>query len=154
MLFETKQGLQRQDLSEGAWKERTADLKPLSFWRTVYKAPIPTQEDAVKKNDAESELRRVLNLNDPSMDKLCNVLALLLERKRLLRLREKIQAETGKVLVYEHMETQETLLIREVDFKLADVEAIQQELAQSNSPVFGNAKVLQTEEAQETPIEA
>jgi hypothetical protein len=132
ILMQTSEGLQRQDLSEKAWEDRNDNVRPLCFWRAVFKPAPPEEPETVSKNDAETQLRRMLEQRDPTQAKLCALLALLLERKRILRVREHAEVDGARVTVYEHTETQETFLIPDVDFKLSELESLQKELSQGN----------------------
>lgn len=131
ILEETKEGIQRKDLCAEAWNKISG--KPAFFWRSTFKTAPAKAPETINKQDAESELRRLLNLDARENDKLCYLLALLLERKKILRAREKTELEGEKVIFYEHSDTQETFIIRETDFKLSDIENLQTELSSSSS---------------------
>jgi hypothetical protein len=136
VLLEEKCELMRHDMSVEAWELRKESLRPLSFWRSVFKIESQAGHDALGKEDAESELRRLLALNDPANKKVCYLLALLLERKRILRAREHTNIEGKSTVIYEHVQTQETFIIPEVHFKLNEVEAVQNELKTSSRIFF------------------
>jgi hypothetical protein len=139
MLVPGPEGLVRQDLCEEAWQNRNDNIRPVSFWRSVFKPTPEKPPEPVAKEDAESELRRLLDHPEQSNPKLCYLLALLLERKRILRSREKTVLDGHPVVVYEHTDTQETFLIPEVDFNLGEIESLQSELSGS-SHIFAGAE--------------
>ncbi|MGF1679010.1 MAG: hypothetical protein ACFCUX_07430 [Candidatus Methylacidiphilales bacterium] len=138
LLFQHKEGLERLDLSEEAYRARTdQDTPALSSWKSHFKAAPPGAQEAVGRKDAESELRRLLDKGEESTAKVCRLLALLLERKRILKRRETFQREERTCIVYEHAETQETFIVPDVEFKLSDLSQIQMEVMQnSESKVF------------------
>lgn len=138
LLFENpgEDGYTRQDLSQEAWEQRDAALQPLSFWKSEFEPAPAGPVDAVDKNDAESELRRLIEEKDPAQAKLCYLLALLLERKRILKAREKIATPQGRLIVYEHSATQESFMVPEVEFKLSELDALRAEVSGGTSRIF------------------
>lgn len=132
MLFEEKGELVRKDLSEEAWTLRNDNIHPLSFWRSIFKEIPQEEKEALRREDAESELRKLLDQNKPENEKLCYLLALLLERKRIFRAREHATLNDQPVIIYEHSETQETFVVPEKNFRLSEVEALQSELKASS----------------------
>lgn len=136
VLNDTVEGIVRLDLSEEAWPEFQHSSDELSFWKSLFKASPPAAQEAVGKEDAESELRRLLAEPDAADAKVCFLLALLLERKRILKARERYAREGKKFVLYEHMGTQETFIVPEVEFKLADLDLLREELNRQNSRIF------------------
>lgn len=139
MLTQAKTGeLIRNDLCEQAWIERNDNIRPLSFWKSKFKPLPPTQTDAVGKHDAESELRRLLDEGAHQSPKVCYLLALLLERKRVLRVKDRLKIGDNSTVVYEHADTQETFIVPEVELSLTDIESLQTEM-KSSSSIFAAA---------------
>jgi hypothetical protein len=136
VLNDTVEGIVRLDLSEESWPEFQHSPDELSFWKSQFKASPPADQEAVGKEDAESELRRLLAEPDMADAKVCFLLALLLERKRILKARERYARDGQKFVLYEHMGTQETFIVPEVEFKLADLDLLREELNRQNSRIF------------------
>ncbi|MDR1304618.1 MAG: hypothetical protein LBK76_05275 [Verrucomicrobiales bacterium] len=136
MLLDKPEGLERLDWSEEAWQAQPPPALPLSCWKSVFKPAPPAPVEAVTREDAESELRRRLADLQPGDEKYAYLLALLLERKRILKARQKIDSGGRRCVVYEHAVTQETLLVPEVDFKLSELDALIAELHQHGGLVF------------------
>jgi hypothetical protein len=138
VLFQGEEGLERMDMSLVAWKEWEADeTEPLSCWKSRFQPGPEPESETVDKQDAESELRRLLDQGAPESAKLCRLLALLLERKRILKLREKIDQPDRQLLVFEHTDTQESFLVPDVDFKLSDLDTLRDEIMEkSGSRLF------------------
>jgi len=128
-LLREGEGFQRLDLSEEAWKARNADpAAPAVFssWRSKFEPPAPPPPEPLPRDDAEGMLRRLLESNDPAHTNTRYLLAVMLERKKILRPQPSPGRET---LVYEHATTGETFLIADPNLSLADLAAVQEEVS-------------------------
>ena len=124
------EGYQRKDFSEAGWTEE-ARQGVVSFWRSVYHAPPPPTPEAVKKETAETLLRQFLAKEDYSRINAIYILAVMLERKRVLVERDVQVREDGtKVLIYEHKKTGEVFTIPDPQLKLGELTVVQQEVAE------------------------
>ena len=132
LLFRERAGFRREDLSEEAWKERQADARadqPYSFWRSKFEPPTPAPPEALPKETAEDFLRGYMSEDDESHANARYILALMLERKRLLK---QIEAKTdihGRTLVYEHVKTGEVFIVPDPGLRLDQIESVQNEVA-------------------------
>lgn len=128
-LLREGEGFQRLDLSEEAWKARNEDpAAPVVFssWRSKFEPPAPPPPEPLPRDDAEGMLRRLLESNDPAHTNTRYLLAVMLERKKILR----PQPSPGKeTLVYEHASTGETFLIADPNLSLSDLAAVQEEVS-------------------------
>ena len=132
LLFRERAGYRREDLSEEAWKARQEDSKaeqPYSFWRTKYEAAPPPPPEALAKETAEDLLRRFMTENDEAHANARYILALMLERKRLLKQVEAKEDIHGRTLVYEHVKTGEVFIVPDPGLRLDQIEAVQNEVA-------------------------
>jgi hypothetical protein len=120
---------QRVDLCADAWKARNDNIEPLSAWQTEFVPPPPPAPEALKKDDAESLLRRLVAENVPNTRNARYILALMLERKKVLRQIERKREEGTSVLVYEHLPSGEVWLIEDPGLKLGELSAVQDEVA-------------------------
>lgn len=125
---------QRVDLCADAWKARNDNIEPLSAWQTEFVPPPPPEPEALKKDDAESLLRRLMTENAPATRNARYILALMLERKKVLRQVERQRQEGGSVLVYEHLPSGEVWLIEDPGLKLGELSAVQDEVAHLLAP--------------------
>ena len=79
---------ERSDFSVQAWEEKSQsnDEKILfSFWRSKFEKEEPAiEKEAVEKESAEVMLRRLIDENDPSSENARYILAVMLERKKIL----------------------------------------------------------------------
>jgi hypothetical protein len=136
LLFDEKLGFRREDLSEDAFKERPADApQPFSFWRSKYEAPPPTAPEPLGKQTAEDLLRRYMADQSPQNAKARYILALMLERKRLLKEIETKTIEDGSLIrIYEYAKTGEVFLIPDPQLRLDQVADVQAEIAGLHAP--------------------
>ena len=125
--------LSRRDVSAEGWKTLRADRdapRPFSFWRSRFVPPPPPAPDALPKADAEALLRRFLADARPEHARASYVLAVMLERKKLLRPTD-AQADPdsgGRLLFYEHARTGETFVVRDPGLKLDQLDEVQHEV--------------------------
>ena len=130
LLFREGDGFRREDLSEEAWAQRNENIQPFSFWKSRYEPPPPTPPEPLAKENAEDLLRRLLAENDPANANACYVLAVMLERKRVLKQVKTEQTEDRPVLVYEHAKTGDVFIVPEVRLRLDEIEHVQDEVSQ------------------------
>ena len=127
LLFREGNGYRREDLSEEAWTKRNENIQPFSFWKTHYEPPPPTPPEPLAKENAEELLRRLLAEN--SQPNAVYVLAVMLERKRVLK---QVRAETsanGRVLIYEHAKNGDVFIVPDAQLRLDELESVQNEVA-------------------------
>src|SRR4051812_18799897 len=130
LLFREGDGFRREDLSEEAWQQRNENIQPFSFWKSRYEPPPAVPPEPLAKENAEDLLRRLLAENNPANANSCYVLAVMLERKRVLK--QVKTEETGErpVLVYEHAKNGDVFIVPEVRLRLDELEEVQSEVAQ------------------------
>src|SRR5271156_4256499 len=119
----------RVDLNAEAWNARNENMEPLSAWQTEFVPPAPPAPETLRKDDAESLLRRLVAENAPGTRNARYILALMLERKKVLRQIERQRQESGSTLVYEHLPSGEVWLIEDPGLKLGELSAVQDEVA-------------------------
>ncbi len=126
LLIREGEGFRREDLSEEAWKDRNDNNHPFSFWRSKYEPPAPPPPEALPRDDAEGLLRRLIQENDPAYANVRYILALMLERKRVLR---PLGSSDDEMLVYEHLATGETLVLANPKLSLDRIPEVQREVS-------------------------
>jgi len=136
----------RVDLNEESWRARNDNIQPVSAWQADFVPPPPPPPETLKKDDAEGLLRRLVAENESATRNARYILALMLERKKVLRQIERQRHEGSSVLVYEHGPSGEVWLIEDPDLKLGELKAVQDEvahlLAQSDEPPTAAASVV------------
>jgi hypothetical protein len=120
---------QRLDLCADAWNARNENIEPVSAWQTDFVPPPPPAPETLRKDDAESLLRRLIAENASGARNARYILALMLERKKVLRQIERRRQEGGSILVYEHLPSGEVWLIEDPGLKLGELNAVQDEVA-------------------------
>lgn len=130
LLFREGEGFRREDLSEEAWAQRNENIRPFSFWRSRYESPSAEPPEPLGKENAEEILRRLLAQNDPAQANACYVLAVMLERKRVLKQIKADQSEGRPVLIYEHAKSGDVFIVPEVRLRLDELEHVQEEISQ------------------------
>jgi hypothetical protein len=119
----------RVDLGAEAWNARNENIEPLSAWQTDFVPPAPPEPEPLRKDDAESLLRRLIAENAPGTRNARYILALMLERKKVVRQIERQREDGVSLLVYEHLPSGEVWLIEDPGLKLGELGAVQDEVA-------------------------
>lgn len=122
------EGYTRADYCEPCWP--TVDKsRALSIWRSVFRPPPPPPEEPLKKETAESLLRRLVETENPANRNTIYILAVMLERRRVLIEKDVQTREDGiKVRVYEHRHTGDVFLIPDPELRLDELEHVQKEV--------------------------
>ena len=136
LLYRDPEGetFSRRDVSVEGRKVLRADPNspaPFCFWRSKFTPSLPPAPEALPKADAESLLRRYLATNRPEHARAAYILALMLERKRLLRPTGNHADEhtRRRLLFYEHAQTGESFVVVDPALRLDQIEDVQREVA-------------------------
>lgn len=134
LLFRTKEGYERLDVCEEVWREQydegATDRKGfVSHWRGIFKVPPPKEPDPIERENAETLLRKLVELNDPNYADASYILAVMLERKRILKVQSDFVEDDRRVFVYEQPKTGDIFTIADPQLNLDDMEKVQQEVA-------------------------
>ena len=124
-------GYLRRDLCPQCWtQEKEKSVNGIvSMWQAIYKEPPPEPPEPIAKNTAESKLRELVSSTDPSHAAVRYILAVMLERKKILRQRDIVNQDGKDIIVYEHVETGETFTIADPHLRLDQLEQVQQDVA-------------------------
>jgi len=148
VLFQDGEVFRRTDLCEGAWNARLEDggADPVfSYWRSKFEPPTSQPTETLPRDDAEGMLRRLIESNNPSYAKTRYVLAVMLERKKILRPQ---QSPDKGTLVYEHSSTGEVFIISDPALSLADLRTVQEEVSAQIADLTISAESPATGEAE------
>ena len=123
-------GYLRRDYCLDAWKNLPADAeKPFSFWKTTFSGPSTVETtDHTERLSPEELLIRLVQEDEDHTENTRYMLAVMLERQKLLRETDSQRTPNGILRVYEHRKTGEVYLIRDPDIPLSQVEAVQNEV--------------------------
>jgi hypothetical protein len=128
LLFREADGFRREDLSEQAWSSRNENIQPFSFWRSRFEPAPAVPPDPLGKETAEQLFRRMIAAPDVPANA-CYVLAVMLERKRVLKQVRTESDGADHILVYEQPETGDVFLVRDPQLRLSELESVQAEVA-------------------------
>jgi hypothetical protein len=129
LLYYEKGEFRREDLSEAAFKARNENIQPFSFWRSKFETPPPATE-ALGKQTAEDLLRRYMAEQSPEHSNARYILAVMLERKKLLKEIEARRGEDGSLTrIYEHTKTGEVFLVPDPQLRLEQIAEVQAQVA-------------------------
>ena len=145
-------GYLRRDYTVEAWEQRSDDEEvPFSFWRSTYHVPeSETREDPIKQLSPEELLERLIEEDQEHTENTRYILAVMLERKKLLRETDSQEMPNGIMRVYEHRKTGEVYLVRDPNIPLEEVESVQEEVFVL---LENNGKLPEPEPEPEEPAE-
>ena len=130
LLFNEKDGFRREDLCEDAFRTRGESPAPFSFWRSKFEPPQAAPPEAVSRQTAEDLLRNYMLESGAGHANARYILALMLERKRLMREVGVKRGEDGSLTrIYEHVKTGEVFVIPDPELRLDQVEQVQMQVA-------------------------
>ena len=95
-------------------------------------APLPPtpEPETIKKDTAESLLRKLIELNDPKYIPAGYILAAMLERKRVLKVKEQISRDGHRVFIYEQPGTGDIFTIVDPALQLNQLDQVQRDVAE------------------------
>ncbi len=123
-------GYLRRDYGTEGWENfLQSSEKPFSFWRTTFTAPTGNESTRPEeKLSAEEILTRLVEEDEDHTENTRYILAVMLERQKLLRETDSQRTPTGILRVYEHRKTGEVFIVKDPDIPLSQVEAVQNEV--------------------------
>ena len=129
-LRETSGGYERFDCHPECWKTQERDWTPFSQWDGVYFAPVKEERrEPLKKEDAGELLRQLVTLDDPSMKNVVYVLAVMLERSKILVERDAKEQPDGTIRrVYEDRKQGDTFVILDPRLRLENLAEVQMQV--------------------------
>ena len=129
-LRETTGGYERFDCHPECWKALERDWEPFSFWDGVYLAPTKeVKSEPLKKEDAGELLRQLITMDDPAMKNVVYVLAVMLERSKILVERDQKEQADGTIRrVYEDRKQGDTFVILDPRIRLENLAEVQSQV--------------------------
>ena len=126
----TPEGYQREDYCAACWPAAgTAGAGSVSAWSAKWLAPAPKAPEPLKRETAESLLRELMETDDPAKRNVIFILAVMLERRRILTEKEvQVQPDGRKIRVYEHKQTGESFVVPDPGLRLREIESVQREV--------------------------
>jgi len=134
LLLDQAHEYQRLDLCGSCWEAQFAEGANhrkgfISHWQGTYEAPPENPPDAIEKETAETLLRKLMETNDERWREASYILAVMLERKRLLKVKEQLHEEGRRIFIYEQPTSGDLFTIPDPDLKLEELEQVQIEVA-------------------------
>ncbi len=122
----------REDYCMQCWSLKVAGGPPQTkddaVWAARYRVAVEVpKEEALPRDHAEIVFRKLLATQQPGSKNILFVLAVMLERKRILK-QQKVLREGKKLLVYTHALTQESIVIEDPQIRLTEWGTVQQEV--------------------------
>jgi hypothetical protein len=133
LLFDEKSDFRRSDVCVACWQQQYGDGARdrkgfVSCWQGVYEAPTPAT-DPILKETAETLLRKLIEQNDPQHIPAGYILAVMLERKRILKVKEQVVRDGRRVFIYEQPKTGDVFTITDPNLRLDQLEQVQRDVA-------------------------
>jgi hypothetical protein len=134
LLFDEKRDFTRLDICPDCWQTQfsqgaTERKGFVSYWQGTYEAPVAAPEP-IQKENAESVLRRIIELQDEKYAAAGFILAVMLERKRILKVKEQLVHDGRRVFIYEHSRTNDLFSVADPNLQLDQLGEVQREVAQ------------------------
>jgi len=152
-LKETADGYERFDCHPECWKAGERDWEPFSVWDGVYFAPVKEEKkEPLKKEDAGELLRQLVTLDDPAMKNVVYVLAVMLERSKILVERDRREQADGTIRrIYEDRKNGDTFVILDPRLRLENLAEVQRQVVEllSGTKTLGEVAVAEDEAAAE-----
>ncbi len=132
ILFEEGKELRRSDICEPC-AQKAGDPRRragfISHWQGIFEVP-PPPVDAIQKETAETILRKLIEQNEPRYAPAAYILAVMLERKRILKVKEQLIRDGQRMFIYEQPKTGDIFTIADPNLHLNQLEQVQHDVAQ------------------------
>jgi hypothetical protein len=134
LLFQHRHHLERLDVCEGCWtaqySQGATDRKGfISFWQGVFLFPAPPAPEPIQKENAEGLLRKLCQVENPGFMAVRYILAVMLERKRILKVKAQTALEGQRIFLYEHARNGDLFTIVDPELQLGQLEEVQRQVA-------------------------
>lgn len=131
VLVDERAGYARRDFCEPCWQDckgQAADQKGfVSHWQGLFHQPEP-QPELIRKDTAETLLRKLIQRNEPEHLAAVYILAVMLERKRLLKVKDQLRQGGQRIFVYEQPRTGDVFTVADPDLGLDQLEEVQRDV--------------------------
>lgn len=134
LLFDEKRDYRRFDVCEPCWTAQysqgaTERKGFISHWQGVYEAPPAVRPEPIQQETAETLLRKLVEQNESRHAAARFILAVMLERKRLLKVKAQFHQDGQRVFVYEHARSGDIFNVADPNLQLAQLDTVQREIA-------------------------
>ncbi len=123
-------GYLRRDVALDVWSQEISERKPIAYWKTTYTPNIvEAKPEVTSKESAMALLQRFIEEDEPATENARYILALMLERKRILSPTATKEVDGNKMLFYENKKTSEVFIVRDPELRLDELAQLQDEVA-------------------------
>lgn len=134
LLFDERGVYERVDVCESCWQTQHAQGSNhrrgfISHWQSTWEPPPAAEPDPIQKETAETLLRKLIERRDPQHAGAVFILAVMLERKRILKAKAQASEAGQRILIYEHARTGDVFTVPDPNLQLAQLEAVQRDVA-------------------------
>jgi hypothetical protein len=164
LLSDEKQGYERLDVCETCWAAQfsqgaTSRKGFISHWQGVFENP-PVRPEPIQKENAESLLRKLVEQKDPKHIPACFILAVMLERKRILKVQDQANRDGKRVFIYEQPTTGDVFTVVDPNLRLDQLDQVQHDVAQllehglnlpAEAPATGSSEIAPDAETPPSP---
>ena len=163
LLFTDVGQLMRLDVCGKCWKNQYrhgANERRgfISHWQGIYLVPPTAPPEAIQKDTAETLLRKLIERDDPDprYQACCYILAVMLERKRIIKVKDQLIQNGQRVFVYEHPKSGDLFAVADPQLKLDQLESVQRDVAHllEHGPVPLAPMTLDPETSTDVPVHA
>jgi hypothetical protein len=135
LLYDEKSGYLRFDVCEACWQSQYSQGSGhrkgfVSQWQSVFQMPPPPAPEAIRAENAETLLKKLVEGNEEQYVAARYILAVMLERKRVLKVKDQLKQEGGRFFIYEHTGNGDIYTIRDPLLQLHQLEAVQRDVSQ------------------------
>lgn len=123
-------GYLRRDIALKSWTQELSERQPIAYWKNVYTPHVSEEKPEVaSKENALALLQRFIEEDEARTENARYILALMLERKRIITPTASKETESGKMLFYENKKSGEVFIVRDPDLRLDELVQVQDEVA-------------------------
>jgi len=125
-----EEGYLRKDYSTEGWNNRPdEDQLPFSSWKSKWKKTAKVESDQrLEKNNAESLLHRLSADDKPETETTRYILALMLERSKVIAEESSQNIKEGILRAYRHKKSDELFLVKDPQLSLDEIVGLQEEV--------------------------
>lgn len=131
-LADKEGNYQRSDFCSACWAREDPGY---SNWSGVFRVPVSEPDRKVRKETTESILRELMEQGDPARAEIIYILAVMLERQRVL-VEQKLEdtADGARRVIYAHRKTGEVFIIPDPGIGVERLEIVQQAVMRLLAP--------------------
>jgi len=133
LLIDERSTFTRLDLCNSCWSAQSMGDSGqrgtiISHWQTTYHLPAPPPPDPIQNETAETLLRKLIEANEDRHVATRYILAVMLERKRVLKVKDQLRDGGVRRFVYEHAVSGDVFTITDPDLHLDQLDAVHREV--------------------------